>query len=248
MAENGSGSRIIAVLEGAWADIRAAHPDVPGVVMITGTARTHRAHEAKLGHFGADRWNTPDGKLPELFVAGELLAACGKVSGGRRVLETLLHEAAHGMAHTRGIQDCSRQNRYHNKKFVQLATELGLTPPSTPHGTIGFSDTTLTDEAAAAWAKTIAAVDAADLPHLTDFIGAGSAGLPAGGEDGDGEDEGTGKKPPRSGVRASVVCACNPPRKLSLSLKQLEIGGVLCALCMGEFEREDGDGESGEED
>ena len=33
------------------------------------------------------------------------------------VLGTLLHEAAHALAHARGIKDTSRQGRYHNKHF-----------------------------------------------------------------------------------------------------------------------------------
>ena len=230
------GSRIIGVLEAAWADIRARHADVPEVVMITGTARTHKASELKLGHFGADRWSGEEGRRPELFIAGELFKPEGNVSGGRRVLRTLLHEASHGVAHVRGIKDCSRQNRYHNKRFAAIAAELGLTPPTEPHSTLGFSSCTLGDETAAAWSSTIEAFDAAGLPHLE--LGAGlSVGGPEGGKDGeDGEGEGKGK--PRSGARQSAVCGCNPPRKLSITLKQLEIGGIICAICMGEFEVE----------
>ena len=44
----------------------------------------------------------------------------------REVLGTLLHEAAHALAHARGIKDTSRQGRYHNKHFKTLAEELGL--------------------------------------------------------------------------------------------------------------------------
>ena len=47
--------------------------------------------------------------------------------GARAVLGTLLHEAAHGVATTRGIKDTSRQGRYHNRRFAELAAELGIT-------------------------------------------------------------------------------------------------------------------------
>ncbi|WP_156046190.1 hypothetical protein [Herbidospora cretacea] len=54
---------------------------------------------------------------PELFIAGELLAL-----GAARVLQTMLHEAAHALAHVRGIKDTSRSgNRYHNSLFAELA-------------------------------------------------------------------------------------------------------------------------------
>jgi hypothetical protein len=237
-----SGSRIIAALEAAWADIRREHPDVPAVILITGTARTHRFGEAKLGHFGADRWNTKGGRAAELFLAGELLVAADGLSAGHRSLETLLHEAAHGVAHTRKVQDCSRQGRYHNKRFAAIATELGLVPPAAPHASIGFSDTRLDETGAARWQATIEAIDAAALPHLDDFIGAtlaDPAGADGGQGDGEGDEGGKGKK--RAGARVPVVCGCEPPRKLSVTPKQLEIGGILCAICLGEFAPAEGE-------
>src|SRR5487761_1168506 len=39
-------------------------------------------------------------RVPELFIAGELLAA-----GGRAVVEVMLHEAAHALATRRGIKE-----------------------------------------------------------------------------------------------------------------------------------------------
>ncbi|WP_219419925.1 hypothetical protein [Pseudonocardia nigra] len=57
------------------------------------------------------------------------------------MLGTLLHEAAHGVATTRGIKDTSRQGRYHNRKFAELAEELGITVAL--DGARGWSATTL---------------------------------------------------------------------------------------------------------
>ncbi len=69
-------------------------------------------------------------RAPELFVAGELLAA-----GGRAVVEVMLHEAAHALATKRGIKDTSAAgNRYHNKRFVAPAAELGLRGPDVRKG------------------------------------------------------------------------------------------------------------------
>ncbi|WP_297495484.1 hypothetical protein [Pseudonocardia sp.] len=42
------------------------------------------------------------------------------------MLATLLHEAAHALAHVRGIKDSSRQGRWHNAKFKALSEELGI--------------------------------------------------------------------------------------------------------------------------
>jgi hypothetical protein len=221
-----SGAQIIEALEAAWEDIRAVHPDVPGVIMITGTARQGKREMLTLGHFGADRWRTTaDGRLPELFLAGELLTEQDGATAGRRALETLLHEAAHGMAHKRGIADTSRQGRYHSKKFVQLAAELGLSAPDKPHPTIGWSECTLGDETAALWAPTIARIDAAALPFL-DGVRVASEGT----------EEGKGG---RSGTRRSAVCKCDPPRRLSITPKQLDSGPILCGVCREKFEPAD---------
>jgi hypothetical protein len=215
-----AGSRIITVLERVWAQIRQRHPDVPTVVVITGTGRQARGY-ATLGHFGADRWRTPgQGRLPELFLAGELLAGGGEHGGGRAVLETLLHEAAHGLAHTRGVKDCSRQNRYHNQRFAALARELGLTPPPHPHPTLGWSAATLEDPAAQAWSGAIADIDGAGLPHLGDL-----PTMPAG-------VAGSG----RGGSRCQVACACLPPRTLSITPRQFETAPLLCGACREPFD------------
>lgn len=242
MAEVSGGSRVIAALEGAWADIQRRHPDVPGVVLVTGEGPVRRGG-MELGHFGAGRWHTADGRLPQVFLAGELLAASRDQSPGRRVLKTLLHEACHGVAHTRKIQDCSRQNRYHNKRFVAIAAELGLVAPDAPHPTIGWSEVRLDEKGAALWAGTIAAIDAAALPHLRGLGLVGAGGQVGDGEDGE-ETAGGAGKGGRSGARRSAVCGCNPPRRLSVTLKQLELGGILCAICMGEFEHQEEDQEA----
>jgi hypothetical protein len=213
------GSRIISVLESAWAEIRRCHPDVPAVVVITGTGRESRGY-ATLGHFGAERWRTgEDARLPELFLAGELLAGGDGRTGGRMVLKTLLHEAAHGVAFTRGVKDCSRQNRYHNRVFARLAAELGLTPPAQAHPTLGWSAMTLEDAGAAGWAATIELIDAARLPHLGELLTAAPVAASI-----------------RAGSRIQVVCACDPPRALSITLKQFETAPLICGACRESFD------------
>lgn len=165
------GSRIIEALEAAWSEIRKHHPAVPAAVMITGSGNHQKSTPegfATLGHHWAERWVT-DAKTgqraPELFIAGELLAAA---NAGRLVLETLLHEAAHAAAHTRGIKDTSASgNRYHNKKFAEIAAELGLRAPDKPAKIIGFSECLITDETAKQYATVTAAIEKARLPYLT---------------------------------------------------------------------------------
>ena len=73
----------------------------------------------------------------------------------------MLHEAAHALATRRGIKDTSAAgNRYHNKRFVALAAELGLRGPDMPDKVTGWSDCTLTGQAAYdRYAELTAAID-----------------------------------------------------------------------------------------
>jgi hypothetical protein len=122
--------RLVAALSAAWRAIQAQHPQVPDVVLTLGSGTLGRRGkgEVTLGHFARGRWQLAEpgegdqGEgLHELFVSGE-----GLRRGAADVLDTLLHEAAHGLAAVRGIQDTSRQGRYHNKRFKALGEELGL--------------------------------------------------------------------------------------------------------------------------
>lgn len=250
------GSRIIAALEGAWAAIRAAHPEVPQVVMITGTGRSTTG--IKWGHFGADFWTVENGekkRAPELFASGELLSL-----GGRRTMQTLIHEAAHAVAHVRKIKDTSSAGRYHNRRFAKIAEELGLTPPTEPESVRGFSDCRITDATADRYAAAIEALDTARLPYVYDplaiTLGGGTDRPVVGG--GDDEDEGSSEGEPGSGgteepepverpkkrppTRFLVICGCTKPGKDGTPepARRIQI-----SRASWEFGREDGDDDGG---
>jgi hypothetical protein len=246
------GSQIITALEQAWAAIRDQHPEIPDVVIVTGAGSNQKGLPKGYrlrGHHWPERWVTDpaERRMPELFMAGELLAA-----GGRAVLEVMLHEASHALAVVRGIKDTSAEgNRYHNKRFVALAAETGLRGPGRPEKVTGWSDCRITDETAAAYGEVVCAIDSARLPFLPDgpLAGGGEDGQ-GGGEDGgeDGQDQDKPKK--RGGRRLAVECACQPqPRKLHMTPKQIEDGPVICGLCNAPFEApEDSDQDQAEED
>lgn len=239
------GSRIIEALEEAWSAIRERHPEIPAAVVITGAGSNQKGIPegyALRGHHWPERWITdPEqgGRAAELFIAGELLA-----SGGRAVLEVMLHEAAHALARARGIKDTSAEgNRYHNKRFVALAEELGLRGPDQSEKVTGWSGCSLTDETAAGYAKVIKAIDTARLPYLTD-IGLGGTGTGTGK---DGEDQDAGDAPNKRGGRhVATECGCTPARRLQLTPRQIEDGPVVCGICGDEF-RAPGDGDGGDD-
>lgn len=200
------------------------------MVCVTGTGRKRKTKAGTqwvLGHHAADRWVDADmrGRDPELFIAGETIAA-----GGGLVLETMLHEAAHALAHVRGIKDTSSAGRWHNKKFAALAEELGLQPPERAAKVIGFSECLITKATMRRYAAAVRRLDEAGLPYLPDGpAGDGTEGTedPAAGVKDEGEKTG--------GKRVVVECSCESPRRLRVTPKILQEGEIQCGNCEQPF-------------
>lgn len=225
---------LVAALEAAWARIRALHPDVPPVVITLGSGTAgERPGRVTLGHFAAYRWqHLRDGDMAELFVAGEGLAL-----GAREVLGTLLHEAAHGLAHARKIKDTSRQGRYHNTEYKKLAMELGLTVAK--RDPIGWSETSLPDSTAAQYAAELDRIAAAITAHRRSehtarTLAAGPAPGPGGAEDGDQGQAAAGGGRASNNNGTAARCGCG--RRVRVARSVLEAGPIICGLCGTEFE------------
>ena len=76
------------------------------------------------GHFSLrdDTWTSATGDSHEINIgAGTLARPIEEVAA------TLLHEMVHYFNYENGIQDCSRGNTYHNKRFKAAAEAHGLT-------------------------------------------------------------------------------------------------------------------------
>ena len=112
-------SPILKVLEDTWMEIRRRHPEIPLAVIVIASGTDGK--QTRLGHHAPGRWNVAGEQRAEVMISGE-----GLRRGAPGVLGTLLHEAAHALADARGIKDTSRQGRYHNTHFKNLAGELGL--------------------------------------------------------------------------------------------------------------------------
>lgn len=220
-----AGGEIIATFETTWAAIQVRHPQVPEVVIITGTAAQRGGD--RWGHHWPARWSRADaeGRVPELFLAGELIAR-----GAEAVLETMLHEAAHALAHVRGVKDTSRQgNRYHNKRFAGLARELSLAVPDKPSSADGFTDTALTQATRTDYADELAAIESARLAYLHDP----SIILDEGNSD-EQDDDSDGADGTRAGRRVKAVCGCGRGG-LQLTPAALDEGPIVCGLCGAPF-------------
>lgn len=231
-----TGSALVRALEAVWDEIRRNHPELPAVVIITGSGLVGGL--PRWGHFWAERWQDRAaedsggaveivGRKAELFVAGERLAA-----GAELTVQTMLHEATHALAQVRGIKDTSRQGRWHNRQFRELAEELGLAyEGEQADTTTGFSAVVLTSATRARYAEVIERLDAAIVAFLA------APGLETGtdGETGTrrvgGHGGGTGGETAKSRNNLKAVCGCATPRIIRVSRAVLESGAITCGVC-----------------
>lgn len=201
---------LVGALEECWAAIAKRHPDVPAAVIVVASGTDGRASQARWGHFAALRWVQGNDQLPEVLIAGEGLAR-----GAEAVLATLLHEAAHGLADVRKINDTSRQGRYHNRRFAALARELGLDVAEA--GSIGWSATTLSEAARLEYRRELGRLQAA----LT---------LSRRGE--------LGGKGRRKSNNNNLACTCECGRRIRVSGTTLAAGPIVCGICDEAFTAE----------
>ena len=75
------------------------------------------------GHFSLnkDTWISKLGGTHEINIGAGTLARPIE-----NVVATLLHEMVHYFNHINGVQDCSRGNTYHNRRFKEAAEARGL--------------------------------------------------------------------------------------------------------------------------
>ena len=141
----------------------------------------------------------------ELFMATELVAR-----GAMDMFAVLLHEAGHPIASRRGINDTSRQGRYHNGRFRMIAEEVGLQGARDPER--GWSLMALSAEAKAGYADTLA--------QLKDAL----AGRPG---------------PPDRAARAASagpVCGCGQWVPMTRRRRPRVVAGtVMCDVCAEQF-------------
>lgn len=208
-----STAALVGALESAWAAIRAQHSEVPAAVIVVGSGSPTKANQGmKWGHFASLRWQAGDTQLPEILISGE-----GLSREPEAVFTTLLHEATHALADARGVQDTSRQGRWHNKKFATLAAELGMS--TTKDDKLGYSPCTLTDITRARYKATIAGLSVALRFYR--------------------HPEPTGEGKQRTNNNNGVSCECECPRKLRISTTAFEEGPIVCAVCSAAFLSED---------
>lgn len=222
--ERHTGSTVVKLIERVWDRIRADHPELPEVVVTTGSGEG-----VKWGHFRPESWKLAEqeGRLHEFFLASEALA-----KGSTQVLQTTIHEAAHTISKARGIKDTSRQSRWHNAAFKSAAEELGLEhKAASADKSHGFSYVTLTEATKIKYADLLAELDR-EL-KLTGLLPIWMGGKDK--EEDQGGEKITGKPKKGEGGTPSgnlkTTCGCPEPLIARLSKKVLDMGLVRCDAC-----------------
>jgi hypothetical protein len=182
---------------------------VPEAVLIVASGSGSRGVVERWGHFAPCRWEHGDQERHEVMVGGE-----GLRRGAEGVLGTVLHEAAHGLALARGVVDTSRQGRYHNRRYREVAGEIGLSAGE--QGTHGWASTELSEEARRRYAPQLRQLERAlVLWRREEPVRGGSAG--------------------RQRHRL-MVCGCEPGRKIRVAASTAELGRIVCGVCDRDFE------------
>ena len=166
------------------------------------------------GHFtlNDDTWVSTIGGSHEINIGAGTLARPIE-----EVCATLLHEMVHYYNYVNGIQDCSRGNTYHNKRFKQAAEQRGLTVEHSEK--YGWSHTEPTEEL----------LDFVIENGLTDilinrneqgfFRVGGGTGTHSGGADITG-------RPPRTSSTRKYVCLC-----CGMSVRATRTVRIACIDC-----------------
>ncbi|MCU1686973.1 MAG: hypothetical protein JWQ81_7712 [Amycolatopsis sp.] len=243
--ELGPTTQVMHAVEVMWAEIRRRHPDVPEAILVLASGTSGATNEI-YGHFARSRWHVGEGHEPraEFFLGAE-----GLRRSPAEILGTTLHEAAHGLAVTRDIDDVS-DGRYHNKRFQQLAYEMGLTTTQAPR--IGWSATTPMDSTVTAYRRELVQLEKAlTVWRHTEAEVIERAHYPPVSPTADPDDaEQSPTEPPRPPKLGAVdgrgahrggdnyivvVCGCPKPRLGRFALSVFELAGVRCDACEQPF-------------
>ena len=210
----------------------AQHHDIPidDVLMTIAPKGRHAA----FGWFSPERWcHISQGRrVHEIVIAAEHLDRDAEA-----VATTVIHELVHLAAELKGISETSRQGRWHNRRFGELALEFGLRLGHDPtHGVVTLG---LRPETFHMYADQITALKRA-------LILVRSMSVPSrvpGGESG-GRDGGAGRRPAvksrRRQVRASCGCVTDGrPRTITVPSSSWEPDSIYCRICSRPFAEED---------
>lgn len=188
------------------------------------------------GWFAGSAWRHGDRYVHELFINADLRHRHPDVSKAEDVLITLFHEGCHVWARAQNIEDTSRENRYHNRRFAEIALAIGLTV--TPDPVVGHRPPGLSS-----WAR----LDYADL--LTELDrGLVIAREPKPAEQPDDDEDLDSSSTPDTPLASSQAgsskyvfasCRCSSDRRRPVTIRvasgSRRPGVIQCAVCETPF-------------
>lgn len=208
-------------IERLLAAIRREHPEIPETVTIV----VPRGRRRMVAYFSPGCWRVQGGEVDEIGISAEHLA-----DGVESVATSVLHEAAHARARALGIQDTSRGGRWHNRRFGELALDMGLKVAQ--HSSIGCTTPGLRSEAFIRYADELRSLEQALVlvrQDRTPPVGPG----PGGGIGGPGGSQAASRK------YVSAICHCmtesSLPRRIRISNGSWEAGSIWCRICSSSF-------------
>jgi hypothetical protein len=210
-------SGVISALEDCYAALRQRWPELPAVVITVFYDR----HRSVRGYFWDGQWRSQaDPFLPELHIDSTILA-----DPPEAILKTLVHEAVHALAQARGIKDTSREGRYHNQRFAELAQEMGLVAEGDVR--IGIRTPRLKQEwLAGPYAPLVQTIGAASR-RLWQEDQAAQSRSASNGQAPNGRNSASAAK----GRMVKATCRCSPPRIIRAARSTLQGAGIHCSAC-----------------
>ncbi|MFD0276186.1 hypothetical protein ACFVHB_20095 [Kitasatospora sp. NPDC127111] len=139
--------------------------------------------------------------------------------GAEATLTALMHDAAHLLNWVNQVSDTTRRGSYHNRRFADAAEVVGL---SWPDGKLapassGFRDVVLSDQVRAY----------PETPKLlTELEAAITTTLPA---------LAPRRESGKTRTRITAACACEQPRRITLTPSTLDRGMIICDVCRQPF-------------
>lgn len=192
-----------------WHAIQVHHVEVPDVEFAIGAGDRGRGL-VDYGHYTSGKWVRRDETGGEHHIGEVTIAAEILDKGPDALLATVLHVSAHALAEVRGIGDTSRQGRYHNALFRDLASEVGLDVKQ--HGSYGWCRTTAPADTVHRYQPQHDALAAALTAHTW---------IP--------------DTPAQASRWLVSRCKCTPPRPMRMSRTTFEAGDVICGTCKATF-------------
>lgn len=143
------------------------------VLLVVGGQRS-----GALGTFAPEKWAYNEQPFDEIHVniGHGVYAGSSTRAVATDIVLTICHELAHLYAKANSIRDTSgRGNRYHNKRFAELARRLELRVEPSGRSHIGFQTTSFTERGAAMYADLISQAER-ELRLLPNFAPSAQTG------------------------------------------------------------------------